>query len=180
MRLIGLAGPAGSGKDTIADYLVETYDYDKMSFAAPIKDALCAMFNWDPSKLNDREWKEAVLPDIGKSPRQLMQTLGTEWGRNLVNPHLWLIIAKGEIEYAQHHDFDIVVSDVRFENEAKMIREMGGVIWHIERDPKAAKMAHASEAGVERTLDDVLFLNTGTIEAAYGIADFIIEAFPTC
>src|SRR5690348_6899955 len=93
-RLIGLTGKAGSGKDTIADRLVVNKGFTKLAFAAPMKEALNKLFGFDPSDWYDREWKETPLPGIGKSPRQLAQTLGTEWGRDTINPNLWILLAQ--------------------------------------------------------------------------------------
>jgi hypothetical protein len=147
MKLIGITGAAGSGKDTAADRLVSAHAFRKVSFAGPLKDGLCAMFNWTPEQINDRVFKETSLPDIGKSPRQLMQLLGTEYGREMVHPDIWLILARRKIEaFMQYRS--VVISDVRFDNEAEMIRAMGGQIIHLIRPGISAVAAHVSEQGV--------------------------------
>lgn len=176
MRLIGLTGPAGCGKDTVAGHLVAKHGYIKLSFAEPIKDALCAMFGWAPDRLLDREWKETVLPLYGKSPRQLMQTLGTEWGRNLIHPELWMLILQERIVALEQSCVfrGAVISDVRFENEASMIREQGGDLWHIKR-AVASVHEHISEAGVDiNPLCDVQLNNSSTVDSLFLDVDRVI------
>lgn len=168
MKLIGLTGLAGAGKDTAADYLVQHHAWRKVSFAQPLKDGLCAMFGWSPEQLLDREWKESVIPSIGKSPRQLMQTLGTEWGREMVHRDLWLILAEQAIASKLEYR-DVVVSDVRFDNEADMIRSMGGRIVHISRKGISGVAAHTSESGVTYCQADVCVANNGDIAGLHAI-----------
>jgi hypothetical protein len=176
MRLIGLTGAAGSGKDAAADYLVAQHAWRKVSFAQPLKDGLCAMFGWSPDEMNDREWKERMLPDIGKSPRQLMQTIGTEWGREMVRPDLWLILARDRITNHINCGADVVVSDVRFDNEAEMIRGMGGTIVHISRASIASVSAHVSEVGVAILPADIRLSNNGDIASLYAAMNCLIPA----
>lgn len=141
-KVIGLAGKAGAGKDTVADHLVLNHGYVKYSLAAALKAGLNAMFGFTPEQWNDREWKETVIPWLGKSPRQLAQTLGTEWGRNAVRDDLWLLLAQRFIEQS---DQRVVIADVRFENEAMLVRNLGGKVWQIQRPDVAAVATHASE-----------------------------------
>ena len=89
--LIGIAGLARSGKDTIAGYLRDDYRFSSLSFAAPIKRALSAMLGLSPRQLEGDE-KDVVLPWLGVSPRELMQELGTGWGREIIRPDIWLIV----------------------------------------------------------------------------------------
>jgi len=95
MRLIGLTGPAGSGKDTVARLLCEQHGFVQMAFADPLRAMLKAGLGLTDEELHRRDLKEAPLEWLGKSPRQLLQTLGTEWGRQHVHPHLWLELAPG-------------------------------------------------------------------------------------
>jgi len=95
MRLIGLTGPAGSGKDTVARLLCEQHGFVQIAFADPLRAMLKAGLGLTDEHFNNREDKEAPLEWLGKSPRQLLQTLGTEWGRRQVHPHLWLELAPG-------------------------------------------------------------------------------------
>lgn len=162
-QLIGLTGPAGCGKDTAAA-IIEGISglYYKVAFADPLRNGLRAMFGLSDTQM-ERPEKEQVLHAIGKSPRQLMQTLGTEWGRNLVHPELWTILALATIRSHRDKGQRVVITDVRFENEAALVREMGGVVWHIHRDSAGTPHAHASESGVIRHGSDVAINNNGTL-----------------
>lgn len=163
-RIIALAGAAGSGKDTAADRLVARYGFAKAAFAGPLKDALCAMFGWPHALLENREWKETPIPDIGKSPRQMMQTLGTEWGRQLVNRDLWLLLAARRIRDARVGAMPgIVFTDCRFENEAAAIMSLGGHVLHIARPGTAAVAAHVSEQLLPSALVTAQIVNDGSI-----------------
>lgn len=165
-RLIGLTGKAGSGKDTIGEYLDEMYCYRRISFAQPIRNAIAEIFGL-PFECFQHPLKEEALENIGRSPRQLMQWLGTEWGRNLVHPDLWLILAKESIEAAWADGLGVVITDVRFENEARMIREMGGTVWHVQRDSAGTPHQHASEAGVMFLPCDTRIDNNGSLNDLY-------------
>lgn len=170
-RLIGITGKAGAGKDTLADFLVRRYGATKYSFAQPLKAALNEMFHWPMEAWNDREWKEREIKWLGKSPRQLAQTLGTEWGRELVHPQLWVLLA--EQKYIQHiddysQDFGgmppFVIPDVRFVNEAEMIRSQNGVVIQLHRPGVMSIAAHKSEDGLPDDMIDITIINDTTIE----------------
>lgn len=155
-RLIGITGLAGSGKDTLADALVFDRGATKYNFALPLKQALNACFGWTMAQWDDRVWKETVIEWLGKSPRQCAQTLGTEWGREQVHPGLWLLLA--EQRYHEHRrqlsPGAFVIADVRFENEARMIHDNGGIVVKVSRIDVRPINAHVSEKGV----DDVDFV----------------------
>ena len=163
-RLIGLAGPAGAGKDTAAAMIPGAVR--RIAFADPLYRGLSAIFGVDESLLRDRRAKEFGWPELlGKSPRYLLQTLGTEWGRELVGRRVWLDLAVRSWWDVWQDDPEatIVVPDVRFENEASLIRQSGGEVWHIHRDvPGVAP--HLSEAGIPLRLIDRLVANTGTVD----------------
>lgn len=168
MQLIGLTGPAGSGKDTVADYLRDRHGFAVMSFAHPVYLGVSAAFGIPIEQLKDRHFKEQPIWWIGKSPRQLLQLFGTEFGREMVAKDIWLRVAKrtlDEVCYLRDKDSApcrVVISDVRFDNEAEWVRNLGGVIWHIHRPGVQPVAAHVSEAGVsfeagdERLVNDVL------------------------
>lgn len=161
--LIGLTGPAGSGKDTIAAHLVEEHDFRALSFAAPLRAMLQAGFDLDPAHFNGAA-KERPVSWIGKSPRQLMQTLGTEWGRAHVADDIWLRIAQRRIALAGGtRALDWVISDVRFDNEAGFIHRLGGQVWRVLRPAAMAVAPHASESGVALTLVDFSIENDSTL-----------------
>jgi hypothetical protein len=152
-------------------------------FAWPLKAGCCAMFGWTPEQVQGvtpeaREWRETVLPEFGFSPREAMQKLGTEWGRDVMHKDLWVLIANQnlrKLESAEKPPVGVVVSDVRFPNEVNWIRDNGGEVWHIERPGLAAADAHASEVGVERQAHDIVLYNTGTAEGIQQAAQIIVR-----
>lgn len=171
--LIGMAGKAGSGKDTAANFLKEHYPFRSVAFADPIRAGMTAMLGLE-AKHFAHPFKEEVIPEIGKSPRQMMQALGTEWARECVNVDLWLILAKKKVDEYHADGYDVVITDVRFENEAAMIRNAGGTIVHIVRGNGTA-VAHASEAGVKVHENDYYINNNGTLEDLYSLMDGLIN-----
>jgi len=162
MILIGLTGRAQSGKDSVADYLEVQHGFIGMAFADPIKNALDVMFGED---VDDGRDKEAVIDWIGKSSRELMQTLGTEWGRQMIHHDLWVrCLERALAENLDTNDpHPIVITDVRFENEARWIRERGGKIWLIRRPDAAPARPHPSEDGIPEHLLNGIINNVGTL-----------------
>jgi hypothetical protein len=159
MKIIGIAGAARSGKDTLARMLIlEAGEGAHMSFAAPIREFIANLLNVPVEALQDGAYKERPLPELGGiSPRQMMQTLGTEWGRDLVDPDLWIKVAEWKLKALQESMFPpavVVFSDVRFENEADVIRRLGGVVVHLRRPGAKAVAAHVSEAGISQRATD--------------------------
>jgi hypothetical protein len=159
--VIGLHGRARTGKDTVANFIVSYRGGYVYSFADPIR-AMLVPLGID---MSDPYWqanKENIIPALGVSPRRLMQTLGTEWGRQLINQDLWLILAKQRL---LNFGPGMVIADVRFENEASWVRAHGRVI-HIERPNNIAVEPHASEAGIEFKGEegDIKIVNGGTLE----------------
>lgn len=179
LTLIGLAGRAGSGKDSVAEHLADEHNVLRYAFALPLKAALRVMLGLDPEDLEDRERKEAVIEWLGKSPRELMQTLGTDWGRFLVAPDLWTRLARRVIDEARTSaEFGyapaLVISDVRFANEAALIRELGGWVVHVRR-PDAPRVAdHVSEALLPFVAGDLVLDNAGTLDELRQLADHVL------
>lgn len=177
IKLIGLAGPAGCGKDTIAQILLDTQEFRRISLADPIRHGISTMLEIPWDHLNDRELKEQPMIELcGKSPRQAMQTLGTEWGRNCIDPHIWLKVAERKMEYIRRLAetgnaciSGIVISDIRFPGEAKWLREQGGSIWHIRRpnNPNATKAAHESEIPLIPEEGDSFIINDGDMDQLF-------------
>jgi hypothetical protein len=168
--IIGFAGRKRSGKSTAAEHL-EKLGFIRMSFADPIREMVKFLLVAVGLEFSV-EWlmnagKETSVHPLGRSTRYLMQTLGTEWGRELVNPRMWVLIAKARIE-----DLDSAVSvvfdDVRFEDEAAMIRELGGIVVHIDR-PLGEVDYHVSEAGICEHESDYFLDNDLDVE------DYLLE-----
>ena len=165
--LIGLTGRARSGKTTAAEHLARTYLLEQYAFADPLRDGLMAIFNLDPTDF-EGDRKEQPLGWLDRSPRQLMQSMGTEWARNTVHPDVWVKLAEQNLEYmtkALGAVLGFVVSDVRFENEADLIRRRGGTVIHILRPNALAVNPHISEAGIAANSADLTLPNYGTVES---------------
>lgn len=158
MKLIGLTGKAGSGKDTAADYLVQNYGFVKYSFAGPLKEMLKVI----GVDCDNRDTKERKHPVFGVSPRRMAQTLGTEWMRECVSDNGWLLLADQFIKNTLPEVPGIVISDVRFENEARFLRGKNGMIIHVVRDTAPVE-GHASEAGVKFSDEDRCLMNDKTV-----------------
>lgn len=167
--LVGVAGKAGAGKDTVSQFLCDLFRFQSFAFAEPLKKALQAMLDLGDEHVNG-ELKECELPLLGVSPRRLMQTLGTEWGRDTVRQDFWLKVM--ERRYVEHRRLCwrlqmnclVAVSDVRFNNEADWVRSQGGLVLHVDRDDVRAVSPHVSEAGVSFHRDDIRISNNGTLE----------------
>jgi len=198
-NLIGVAGFIGSGKGTIGDYLVSRYNFKSESFAGTLKDAVSAIFGWDRHLLEgdtqlSREWREQ--PDIywsrkmnkNVTPRWVIQHIGTDVMRFNFFDDIWVSCLEKKI---QNVTTSIVITDVRFPNEIKMIRENGGSIWWAKRDkmpewfncavntpgqmPIMWKDVHPSEymwlnCGTFVTVD-----NSGTLDDLYSNIDELMK-----
>lgn len=162
-RLIGFHGPKQSGKSTAAKVFTRL-GYTEVAFADPLKRMMAALLfdmnipTWEIDRMLWGDLKELELPELsGRAPRYAMQTLGTEWGRICMHPNFWVNIIKEQI--ANDPNQLRVFSDVRFENEATVIRDMGGVIVHIERPGLPTGDTHASEQGIARQDGDIVITN---------------------
>lgn len=172
MMIIALCGLAGSGKNAVATILRRQHGFGVIAFADPIYDAVAAITGMRRRELEDRAIKEQIIHWLGKSPRELLQTLGTEWGRQTVRDDIWIQRAmQAAKSYA-----NVAICDCRFTNEAEAVRLAGGRVWQVRR--RAAGLGgnagrHASEAGIPEHLIDLRIDNNGSLgdlEAAVNAA----------
>ena len=169
LPIIGLTGYAGTGKDTVRAML-EQRGFVGLAFADPIRNMLRTLLSDNgisEAWMDERTLKERPMPELGKSYRELVQTLGTEWGRAHLGADFLLRIAEAYLHDTTSQTFGqlpFVVSDVRFQNEADWVRQRGGVIWRVDRPGTASVRAHASEQGATTIKEDALLLNNSTIE----------------
>jgi len=155
--LIGIAGPKRSGKDTLARLLCGALNARQDSFAAPIRNFIGELIGLDPELLELH--KETPIPWLdGVTPRQMMQTVGTEWGRVMVHPELWVNSLMARVSHTQH----VVISDVRFPNEARAILAHGGVVIAVDRPGTGEGDSHISESPLPAELVTFRVRNIGT------------------
>jgi hypothetical protein len=156
--IIGVCGFIGSGKDTVADYLVNFHEFRRESFADTLKDAVASVFGWDRTLLEGRtkearEWREEVDPwwaeRLGMptlTPRWVLQYWGTEVCRKSFHDDIWIASLENKIRNSKD---DIIVSDVRFPNEVKAIKNQNGKMIWVQRGrlPKWYDTALEANAG---------------------------------
>jgi hypothetical protein len=195
--IIGICGFIGSGKDTIADYLVNFHEFRRDSFASTLKDAVAHVFGWDRELLEGRtksarEWREQVdpwwaerldMPNL--TPRWILQYWGTEVCRKSFHDDIWIASLENKLRTSSDH---VVISDCRFPNEITSIKSAGGmVVWvkrgelpewynyaHMANDGDIAARieldrfkVHASETAWVGTEFDAVVDNNGSIEDLY-------------
>ena len=201
--IIGICGLIGSGKDTVADYLCNTHGFRRISFAGTLKDAVAAVFGWDRELLEgrtkeSREWREQVdgwwatklgMPHL--TPRWVLQYWGTEVARKSFHDDIWIASLENKMRLSKD---SIVISDCRFPNEIKSIRDAGGLVIRTHRGPdpewyRCAEIVnrgptqnlswasnksildnykvHASETAWIGTTFDAVLNNDGTIDDLY-------------
>lgn len=168
--IIGLTGPAGSGKDAVRAALEAQLGFTGFAFADPIRSMLRDLLTGaglDTAHMDDRALKETIIPALGVSYRHLAQTLGTEWGRSL-RDDFWLRLAGAYMadlmDQLAPADHKFVISDVRFANEAAWVRARGGVIWRVYRPGLPCVRTHVSESEMDEINPDFVIRNVGTLE----------------
>lgn len=164
--LIGLTGHKGVGKDTAASFLE---GYTKLAFADKLKEAVASLFKIDTEYVDflktDYCWIEIRHPlsaeAISFSWREFLQRFGTEMGRNTFGENFW--IEQWERSYRILNASHVIVTDVRFLNEAVKIHSKGGVIIEIQR-PDHGPDGHASEEPLDRGLIDTIVVNDSNLD----------------
>ena len=160
-RVIALTGKKWSGKDTAIE-CVE--DHTRLAYADPLKYAAMHLFDLTYEQVFDETWKDVVDPRYGKTPRQLLQLLGTDWVRNLFDKDHFVKLLRAklmkEILDRRGRGGTIFISDSRFDNEVKPARDVCGKVVHIRR-PQTEQSCdtHESEAGISKELIDFHLLN---------------------
>jgi hypothetical protein len=178
-NIIGLTGYAQSGKDTFASILVEKYGYSRIAFADKIRDFLyginpmvgCSPTGYLQDLVNLVGWDKAKQePQV----RRLLQDLGIS-ARDLISEDIWVTAALSSVSKDQR----VVITDVRFENEAAMIKSMGGQLWRIKRSGVGPVNDHVSESEMDGYRVDQIFVNNGTLEELQAlITTRMHNAFP--
>jgi hypothetical protein len=181
--IIGVCGFIGTGKDTVADCLVNVHEFRRESFAGTLKDAVAAVFGWDRTLLEGRtkearEWREQVdpwwakrlnIPDL--TPRWVLQFWGTEVCRRSFHDSIWIASLENKLRSSKD---DIVISDCRFPNEINSIKDAGGIVVRVARgpDPSWYNTAVGANAGVLADQELLKQLGVHASETAWAGTDF--------
>ncbi|UJX45767.1 hypothetical protein [Xanthobacter sp. YC-JY1] len=142
-----------------------------MSFADPLREAALPIIAPFLRGEEAEAWevltgpaKDDPIPGLGTTPRRILQTLGTEWGRETVSPTLWVDIARLKAERALLRGEAVVFDDVRFENEFDLIRELGGHVVKIVRPDAPETEEHASNGRLDSRRFDYTLINDGSLD----------------
>ena len=212
--IIGVCGFIGSGKDTIADYLTNFHGFRRESFANSLKDAVAQVFGWDRTMLEGRtkqarEWREQVdpwwserldMPNL--TPRWVLQYWGTEVCRKAFHDDIWIASLENKLRNSTDA---IVISDCRFRNEIKSIKDAGGIVvrvvrgeepnwyndavsvnagdknnmtWAISKDRMSKLSIHASETAWVGTDFDAVLDNNGDIDDLFNQVRDLVSNLP--
>lgn len=172
--IVGVSGYAGAGKDSVARVLVERQGMARYAFADAIKavladidpfvtelgewdDRLSELDRPDPAQPGGIDWERVKL---SSEVRRLLQSLGVA-ARAHIHPDVWVDAVMRRIDAAGG---DAVISDVRFPNEARAIKERGGIIWRVARPGVGPANAHESETALDRWPFDATIANNGTLD----------------
>jgi len=144
-KIIAIAGFIGSGKDTASEYLINNHNFTKLSFAGALKDCVSVVFGWDRvllegETLESRQWREQVdswwadrldMPHL--TPRWVLQNWGTEVCRVGFHKDIWVAAVENKLNKTAGN---VVITDARFANELKAIKDLNGTLVRIERGPR--------------------------------------------
>lgn len=181
--LIGLVGYKGSGKSTVAKYLCDKYAFTPIKFAGPLKDMFRAfyrsigLYDAEIERRIEGDLKEVPDPFLnGRTPRYAMQTLGTEWGRDLIAKDFWIDTFTRRV--ANYKEFaPLVVDDCRFTNEVAAIQKVGGLIVKVWRPDLKPDLSHPSEAEIALLPQDVIVSNDADFATLYHNVDAMVRSF---
>lgn len=177
--IIGLTGRAGSGKDTAAAYLAARYGFHRAAFADALRETVAAFLRaggiTDMGWMHDPARKNTPIPGIGYSARHLMQTLGTEWARNCLDPWTWVRILEQRLGMTVDAERPvaprIVVTDVRFPNEARWLGLHCAPIIRLHRNSATGAQPHASEEHIDTLPAHVDLFNHGDLAGLHTLLD---------
>lgn len=148
-----------------------------LSLASPVKGiAIEFLMNLGYSRKSAEELvfnhKDAIIPEVNKSVRYILQTIGTEWGRNCIGTNTWVDILLQKAVFKNK----TVVDDVRFLNEAKAIKDAGGLMWKLVRPEVNLVTGHASEGSLDNYNGfDFIVINDESLDKLYRQIDGIVN-----
>lgn len=173
MRLVAFTGLPRSGKDTAAAYLMDRHAFYRRQFSTPLKQAAAVLLDRTVDEMEGANGfdREAILPEWGFSTRWFLQRLGTECMRDVIGPDFWLKRMRKTLSPIGRY----VITDLRFQNEVSLVRDLGGRIIEIAR-PGVERSVHISDAGVEA---DWIIPNTGTIDELHTLVAHAVFSAPS-
>lgn len=154
VRLIGLVGKAGSGKDTLADEIAAD-GWEKVAFADSLKRMCIDYLGLSHDDAYTQDGKMRMNPHWGMTNRTILQKVGTDAMRNGFDKDVWVKILQIRIRRMLDEGRKVVITDCRFDNEAQMVEDMGGLVVEVVRDSQSKNLSsveqqHASEEPVSR------------------------------
>lgn len=180
--LVGMMGKKRSGKNTYADRLSDAHGFAQVAFATPLRRMALAIdpYVYPGTRLSglvrSLGWEEAK--DHGEV-RRLLQVIGTDAGRNVLGADVWVSLATAEVAKLRAAGRPVVITDVRFPNEAKAIRDAGGLLVRVTRPaPLGTREVydeHPSETALDGFPADCDIQNSGTIEQLHAAADIMAQ-----
>jgi len=174
-KLIGIGGKLRAGKNVVSDHLEAEHAWAVINMSDALNDALLAMDPW--IEIHDAQtyvryvtlvdsvgYVEAkTYPDV----RRYLQLLGTEVGRNMIGDDVWVDIVRSRVKGLMESGCNVIVTGIRFDNELKMIKQLGGESWWVDRpslNNSGESAAHSSETGVTHDMFDTVLTNVGTVD----------------
>jgi hypothetical protein len=177
--IIGVTGLARAGKDEFASRAVSQHRAYADSFAGPLRAFLINILGI--ANLDELDKIKDLPSDIlgGRTPRYAMQTIGTEWGRQTISDSIWVDSCMARIKNNSDNRTS-VISDVRFENEAVAITELGGIIVKVVRaGVRIAESSHVSEGGISDMYVDYIVHNNNSLNEYYDEIDSLMYMINT-
>jgi hypothetical protein len=173
-KLFGLMGTKGSGKDTSVAHLRSNPRIACYALADPLKQVTRDLFQMTEAQMHDPVVKETVDPRWNRSPRELLQWLGTDCIRDQIDPDFWLkrfvlwydqVVRDGSVDA-------VFVTDIRFRNEAEMVHRLGGKVVRVVRGERGGDSkdstdpthTHVSETQLDTVVPDVVVQNDSTVD----------------
>lgn len=178
-HILGIAGGIGVGKDTIAEYIAKKYGLRTRAFADDLKNWVAGLFGWGYEHMYG-DLKGVVDPKWNISPRKALQILGTEGCRALCND-IWLIKMQDWIDHFLPPTDGLIITDIRFENEASFVRNLGGNVIHVTGPSRGSAIAsqsdkrHASEQRLIVEKGDFEISNRGALAETFKNIDEMLE-----
>lgn len=175
MEIVGFSGYARAGKDTAAEVLIKEFGFTKIAFADKLREVLYALnpvvgFRTYPAGgmsnkllkdvIDDIGWESYKESEYGPEIRRLIQRMGTEAGRNILGQNIWVDSAFTNVE----SDARIVITDVRFPNEAQAVVSRGGMVIRINKTGNSPANSHPSENALDDWPFNLIVENHSTLD----------------